>query len=299
MERHSRIGVAHRDPGAGGEEVALGNCFPCDNISAERREPLPVGGGAANDRSGHAACGEGEARRVLGGRHRLERAQLPRIHDGSRFHVQRLPYHGRAGDPYRYLQTGFRRRTYRAYQRGGRSGLYRARHRQPRRARSLRRGSCHFLPRSACENLRQRSSRCERFDRPLRRPRLRAGQDGRYPAHRQANAFLHSDHDGALARQYGHVFRIRPHPVLQRRVRPAFRVVEALRRRGGPARGAGAGEEILRQHRHAVLAPCSKGAQVVRRVRGRHDRSQPRRHLAQPCGRDPGGVRAVEFARPR
>ena len=58
-------------------------------------------------------------------------------------------------------------------------------------------------------------------------------------------------------------------------------------------------KEILRQHRHAVLAPCSKGAQVVRRVRGRHDRSQPRRHLAQPCGRDPGGVRAVEFARPR
>ena len=48
--------------------------------------------------------------------------KLPRIHDGSRFHVQRLPYHGRAGDPYRYLQTGFRRRTYRAYQRGGRSG---------------------------------------------------------------------------------------------------------------------------------------------------------------------------------
>ena len=48
----------------------------------------------------------------------------------------------------------------------------------------------------------------------------------------------------------------------------------------------------------AVLAPCSRALKSFEGCESRHDRSSCviwRNH----GGRDPGGVRAVEFARPR
>lgn len=75
---------------------------------------------------------------------------------------------------------------------------------------------------------------------------------GRHPRYRQTHARLRADAHGALARLHGHLRRVRWHPVLQRRLRPTLRLLEALRRRGGPARGARPGPEVLRQHRHAL-----------------------------------------------
>ena len=160
----------------------------------------------------------------------------------------------------------------------------------------LRRAAGHPCAGTRREDLLQRPARREGPHRPLRRSGLRAGQDRRQPLHRPPHAAVHPDGHGALARQHGHLLPRGPHPVLQRRVRPTFRLVEALRRRGGPARGARSGQEVLRQHRDALLAPRRARPRRARRARHRHDRAEPRRHLAQPRGRDPRDLRALELA---
>ncbi len=122
------------------------------------------------------------------------------------------------------------------------------------------RGSCHFLPRP-------RAKIYASGPHGVNGLTAHYGDRGYVPVktgdtlpHRQANAFLHSDHDGALARQYGHVFRIRPHPVHHNDAfGQHFASSEALRRRGGLP-------EVLAQRRNTTpTSSCRTRAMFKRR----------------------------------
>jgi anaerobic nitric oxide reductase flavorubredoxin len=114
---------------------------------------------------------------------------------------------------------------------------------------------------------------------------LRGGGGRRGGRHRsrRPDASLPPDADGALARLDVHLLRRRKGAHAQRRVRAAYGVIGAIRRRGG-SRSCGRGaHSLLGKHPHAARQAGRQGRREGRcdRVGDRDHRPEPRRDLAR------------------
>ncbi len=195
----------------------------------------------------------------MGGRDRLGRARLSRLRDLPGDHLQRLPHPRREGRSGRRMPGRFWPRGAGAGHgllrrpAGGLSGH------QPRGARPLR--SHPLAGRAADAPTHLLLQEGERDPFPLLRsgdgPGVGSpgGHDRGRGGARAEYAAVHRGADAPLARQHVHLCEGSKDAATQRRVRPAPRYLQALRRRGGPRRPHGGGLQVLRQHPDALRRP--------------------------------------------
>ena len=151
------------------------------------------------DQGGFYESIENIRKRLLGGSHRLERAQFPRVRNGKRHHVQRLSHSRRKDHARRYRQGLPAGRNARTHPLRHRARQDRRDHIQPRRTRPQRRAALYPAPCAPRESLRGFPRGRKRPRRLLRRSSRRRRKDGGQTVRRQTRIRLRFHAHGALA----------------------------------------------------------------------------------------------------